>query len=598
MGVVVFGDEGRRAVVVGGGTVVQAGRDAAVTVAPAARRPVPRQLPAAPRTFVGREAALAALDGALIGPGTAVSVIGGPGGIGKTSLAVVWAHRNADRFPDGQLFVDLHGFSPSWPPTTASDALGGFLDALGVDPRGVPPEVDARAALFRSLVADRRVLVVLDNAAAADQVVPLLPGDPTCAVLVTGRTVLSSVIDRYGARHLHLGVLDRGEARALLAARLGARRVDTDAVDELIALCGHHPLALTITARRALTRPGLPTVALVAELRDLGPEVFDHEHDPAAGLPTVLSWSLRHLTDRQRRAFALLGVAPGPDSALPALAALLDLPPTPTRAVLRALADASLVAHVPGGRFGMHDLVRAYAVTVADGELTRRDRDAALRRSVDHYERTAHAGDRLLNTRRASAGSPPAPVFADRTAALAWFDAERVTLLAAQRAAADAGWHDAVADLAWASASFHDRRGHLHDRVTVWRTVLDLAAHLPPATRIRAHRPPGSAPTATWAARTATSGTTTRGSSTCARPWPWRRNRATSPSRATPTASWGGSGPWPAKTGARWTTPSAPWPASAPSTTGCGRRTPSTTWPGTGPAWASTTGPARTAGPP
>ncbi|MEU4524607.1 BTAD domain-containing putative transcriptional regulator [Amycolatopsis sp. NPDC024027] len=264
-----------------------------------AKQPVPRQLPAPPRWFTGRDTELARLDQALTaelaegpqpastgsetGAGTTVviSAIGGAGGIGKTWLALAWAHRHTEGFPDGQLFVDLHGFSPTQQPMAAAVAVRGFLDALGVDPDRIPTDLDAQAALYRSLVADRRMLIVLDNAATAEQVVPLLPGSPSCTVLVTCRTRLASLIDRHGARHLQLDVLTHDEARALLAARLGADRVAAEpgAVDELVALCGGYPLALSITARHAATRPDVPLTEIGAELRELGLEMLDHDTD-------------------------------------------------------------------------------------------------------------------------------------------------------------------------------------------------------------------------------------------------------------------------------------------------------------------------------
>jgi hypothetical protein len=219
-----------------------------------------------------------------------ISAIGGAGGIGKTWLALTWAHRNLHRFPDGQLFVDLHGFSPTGRPTDPADALRGFLNALGQDADHLPTDLDAAASLYRSLVAGKQILVVLDNAATADQVIPLLPGSPTCTVLVTGRTTLSSLIDRHGARHLSLGVLSTGEARSLLATRIGDQRINAEPglTDDLIGLCGHHPLALAITARHATTHPTIPLAEHAAELRDLGLAVLDHHKHPPARQPAGL----------------------------------------------------------------------------------------------------------------------------------------------------------------------------------------------------------------------------------------------------------------------------------------------------------------------
>ncbi|MFE9748211.1 ATP-binding protein [Saccharothrix saharensis] len=459
---------------------------------------VPRQLPAAPPLFAGRATELAELDRVPTFGTVVISAIGGAGGIGKTWLALTWAHRHLDRFPDGQLFVDLRGFSPAGEPTNPADALRGFLDALGVPPERVPHEPDARAALYRSLISDRRMLVVLDNAATADQVVPLLPGGATCTVLVTSRDRLLALATRHGAHPLRLDVLTDGEARALLTAALGPDRVAADelAVAELIGLCGGFPLALGLIAARV--RLGLPLREAVDELRDLGPDALDAA-DPAASLSAVLSWSLRRLTAEQRTAFALLGIAPGPDTGLPAAAALTGLPPRRAHAVLRALEDASLVDRHADGRRAMHDLIRAWATTVAD-TLPEPVRSAALDRVVDLYLHTAHTAARLLEPHRqplqlAPPTPPPHPhpLSAD-PAALTWLTTEHPHLLAAQRTAADRLRHRAAWHLAWALTPFHQRQGHRSDDLTVWRTALVAAHHLADPTALaHTHRNLGSA---------------------------------------------------------------------------------------------------------
>ncbi|MFC5056587.1 AfsR/SARP family transcriptional regulator [Saccharothrix xinjiangensis] len=477
---------------------------------------VPRQLPAPPGLFTGRLAELAALDHTLTaapddqdpaaspprhvdpvgGAAVMISAIGGAGGLGKTWLALAWAHRNLHRFPDGQLFVDLHGFSPTGSPVEPGDAVRGFLDALGVDPNRIPSEPASQAALYRSLIADKRMLIVLDNAATSDQVVPLLPGSPTCTVLVTGRTRLAALIDRHGARHLKLDVLTPAEARAVLAGRLDPDRTAAEAaaVEELVGLCGGHPLALSITARHVATHPDVPLAEVAAELRELGLEMLDHDTDPTASLPTVLSWSLRRLTDEQRTVFALLGITPGSDTTLPAVSALADLPPARARRVLSALVETSLLERRAHGRYVMHDLVRAYATTTAR-TLPGDTRDAALARVMDFHLHTASSADRLLDPHRqlVHPGAPtpgvhPHPL-SDAASALAWLEAEHATLLAVQRAAATLGRHHLVWHLAWVLSTFHVRRGHRHDGLAAWRAALDAAAHLPePATRTLAHR--------------------------------------------------------------------------------------------------------------
>ncbi|QFZ19236.1 AfsR/SARP family transcriptional regulator [Saccharothrix syringae] len=465
--------------------------------APAAEQVVtPRQLPAAPASFVGRHDELARLDAALEGASRTsrtmvISAIAGSGGMGKTWLALHWAHRYADRFPDGQLFVDLRGFSPDREPMNPAVAVRGFLDALGVEPSRVPVAPHAQAALFRSLIADKRVLLVLDNAADTAQVVPLLPGTDSCLVLVTSRNQLSGLISAHGAAHLMLDALPDDEARALLAARLGRARVNTEpqAVEELIRLCGGLPLALSVIAARAGMRPGVPLGAFAAELRDLGLQALDE--DPAAGISTVLSWSHRALTREQAAVFALLGIAPGPDIGLHAAANLTGLSPGATRSVLRELEQASLVGRDARGRYRMHDLVRRYAGEAARRDLPEADRDAALRRVIDFYVQTAHTGHRLLDPHATPVKmDPPVPgcrplPLEDDPAAMEWFQAEHGCLLAAQHAAAAIDWSPPVWRLALVMTSFHVRRGHLNDNLRLWQEALvaaDRAAD--PATRV------------------------------------------------------------------------------------------------------------------
>ncbi|MGM1058423.1 ATP-binding protein [Saccharothrix sp. Mg75] len=484
------------------GAVVQAGvvHGGVHLYAPPPRTSVvPCQLPSAPALFVGRAAEVDLLDRALVAAG--VSTIGGAGGMGKTWLVLAWAHRHLDRFPDGQLFVDLHGFSPTREPMDPAVAVRGFLDALGVDPGRIPADLDAQAARYRSLVAGRRMLIVLDNAATSGQVVPLLPGGSTCTVLVTGRTRLSSLIDRHGARHLTLDVLTHDETHALLAARLGTARVvaEPDAVEELVGLCGRYPLALAITARNAATRPLVPLAEIAGELRELGLEALDHDTDPAASLPAVLSWSLRRLTDEQRTVFALLGIAPGPDTTVSAAAALTGLPPARARKALSALEEASLVERRSHGRYAMHDLIRDYATTTAH-DLPDDVRQTALTRVMDFHLHTATTADHLLNPHHPflppaepAPGVRPLPL-SDDAAAADWLQDEHATLLATQHVAAALGHHRVVWHLAWALNNFHIRRGHLRDSLASWRAALDAAAHLPdPASRSRAHRHLGRA---------------------------------------------------------------------------------------------------------
>lgn len=441
---------------------------------------VPRQLPAAPAPFVGRRAELDRLDAVQqdLSATVVISAIAGAGGIGKTWLALHWAHQYVDKFADGQLFVDLRGFSPEGPPMAPEMALRGFLDALGVEPQRVPVDAHAQSALFRSLVAGKRMLLVLDNAVDTSQVTPLLPGSDTCTVVVTSRNRLPGLITGHGARHMLLDVLSDAEARALLTNRLGAR-ADDPATADLITLCGGFPLALSIVAAHAHLHPDLPLADLAAELRDLGLDALDGD-DPTASLPAVLSWSLHTLTAEQVRMFALLGSAPGPDIGLAAAASLAGRSSRETGAMLRALAQASLVTET-NRRYRMHELVRDHAA-----HLDSADRATASRRVVDHYLRTAHAADRVLSPERQ-------PIELTATAApgdpLAWLAGEHQCLLAAQQMAVALGWHREVWQLAWSLNTYHYRRGLFHDEQAVWQAALAAADHLGvPTTRILARR--------------------------------------------------------------------------------------------------------------
>jgi predicted ATPase len=314
---------------------------------PAERSARPRQLPAAPHGFAGR--AELAVD--------VPTVLVGPGGIGKTWLALHWAHEHAAEFPDGHLFVDLRGHGPTGDPVDPLTVLRGFLDALGVqDLRGGLAE---HAALYRSHVADRRMLIVLDNAASADQVAPLLPGSSSCTVLITSRTTPTALLHRHGARQVRLDVLGDNEAYGLLARRIGDWRLaaEADVVRELIRLCGGYPLALAIVAGRAHAHPDIPLSEFAAELAELGLDALD-DADPTASLPAVLSWSLRALTDAQRAVFGLLGTI---DVDATEVAKATGMSRPQVTKVLRELEDASLLRRQANGRYVMHHLLRCFA---------------------------------------------------------------------------------------------------------------------------------------------------------------------------------------------------------------------------------------------
>jgi DNA-binding SARP family transcriptional activator len=469
---------------------------------PARAAVIPRQLPAAPGHFVGREAEIKALNDLLPGrddPDGAVviSAIGGTAGIGKTTLAVHWAHQVAPRFPDGQLYVNLRGFDPSHAPMAPADSLRRFLDALGVAPERIPADPEGQAALYRSSLAGRRVLILLDNARDAEQVRPLLPGAPGCLVVVTSRDQLGGLVALEGAVPLALDLLTEPEARDLLIRRLGSDRVHSDepAVTELISLCARLPLALNIAIASAALHPGRPLSELVDELRDARRRLDTLSMgDAGADVRAVFSWSYRALGPEAARVFRLLGLQAGQDISVEAAASLTTLEPVDARRVLQELTRAHLLTEHAPGRFSFHDLLRAYAADLAHIREGDDEGEDALRRLCDFYLHTAHAADRLLAPNRAPIeidppvrGTRPQPL-SDVSAAVAWFDAEHPNVLAAQRTAASYGWHSVVWKLAWTLTTFYSGQGRLDDQMGIWLSAADSAAYLPdPGSLIRAH---------------------------------------------------------------------------------------------------------------
>jgi tetratricopeptide (TPR) repeat protein/transcriptional regulator with XRE-family HTH domain len=451
---------------------------------------VPRQLPAAVPGFAGREAELRALADLLgrtdAGPGTVViSAIAGTAGVGKTALAVYWGHQVADLFPDGQLYVNLRGFDPSGVPVTPAAAVRGFLDALGVPPGQVPAGLDAQAGLYRSVLAGRRMLIVLDNARDPAQVRPLLPASPGCLVLVTSRNQLSGLAAADGARLLTLDVLTVTEARDLLARRLGDERIAAEpaAVAEMAGLCVRLPLALAIAAARAAARPGLPLAALAAELRGTRNRLGAlGAGDPATDVRTALSWSCRQLSEPAARMFRLLGLHPGPDTTAAAAASLVGVPPGQARQALAELASAHMITEYVPGRYAFHDLLRAYAEEQAARHDSDTTRHAAVHRILDHYLHTA--ASLLLHPHRnpVTLGRPQPQVrpeeLTGRQQALEWFQAERQVLLAAISQAADSGFGTHAWQLPWAAAMFFDWQGYWQEMAATQQVALAAARGL------------------------------------------------------------------------------------------------------------------------
>jgi transcriptional regulator with XRE-family HTH domain/tetratricopeptide (TPR) repeat protein len=454
---------------------------------------VPRQLPAAVPDFTGRAAELAALtrmldESGASAPGTVViSAIGGTAGVGKTALALHWAHEIAPRFPDGQLHVNLRGYDPSGIPATAVEAIRGFLAALGVPPGRVPASHEAQAGLYRSLLAERRMLILLDNARDEQQVRPLLPANPASLVLVTSRNQLGGLGAAEGARLLTLDVLTHDEAVQLLSARLGRERATAEptAVDRIAGLCAGLPLALAVAAGRAAARPRFPLAALAAELADTADRLDALDAgDPAASVRAVFSWSIQRLSDEAARVFRLLGLHPGPDISVQAAASLASRPEPQTRRLLHELARAHLIAEHAPGRYAFHDLLRAHAAEQARHADSEADRAAAVGRMLDHYLHTAARAALLLNPAKepvvlASALSGVAPEQpTDYAEALAWFESEHLVLLAAITLAAGSGFDAHAWQLPWAMEPFQQTRGHLQERAATQRTALAAATRM------------------------------------------------------------------------------------------------------------------------
>jgi DNA-binding SARP family transcriptional activator len=486
----------------------------AATVPAAVAESVPAQLPLAAQAFAGRGAELAYLDAVLTGVGetspagptaAVISAVSGTAGVGKTALAVHWAHRVADRFPDGQLYVNLRGFDPSGSVMSSEEAIRGFLDGLKVSPQRIPTGLDAKAALYRSLLAGRRILVLLDNALDAKQVRPLLPAAPGCLVLVTSRDELTGLVATEGAHPLSLDLLTHDESRQLLARRLGPDRIagEPAAVEEIIARCARLPLALAIVAARAATHPNFRLQALAAEISD-SCERLDAltGGDPTSDVRAVFSWSYRLVNPAAGRLFRLLGLHPGPDISTAAAASLAGAPAGVVRPLLTELTRAHLVTEPAPGRYTFHDLLRAYATELAEATDPHHERHAATHRALDHYTHTAHRAAGQLNPYRdpITLAAPAEGVTPERLtghdAALAWFTAEHTVLLRMVEAAAATGFPEHTWLLAWTLPDFLNRQGHWNAWANTQQLALAAARQLADAGRqAHAHRSLGGAHT-------------------------------------------------------------------------------------------------------
>ncbi|MHC3473160.1 AfsR/SARP family transcriptional regulator [Streptomyces sp. 7R007] len=452
--------------------------------------PVPAQLPMDIRPFTGRDEQLTDLTRALTPTGSdagaaavVVSAVSGTAGVGKTALAVHWAHQARGAFPDGQLYVDLRGYDPR-SPLSASQALTGFLTALGVPVQEIPPRLEDRAARYRTALDGRRLLVILDNAASAAQVRPLLPGSPDCRVLITSRDALGALVSVHGAHRVVLDALSEADSLDLLRALIG-ERVDAEraCAEDLTRQCARLPLALRVAAELVLSRPDEPLSRLVAELHDHQRrlDLLDSGDDPRAAVRAVFSWSYARLTDLPARLFRLLGLHPGPDADLHSLAALAGASVDAVRRALDRLAGAHLVHRVGAGRYGMHDLLRAYAAELAARHDPKAARDAALTRLLDHCLAASSAAMDVLypaerhlrpDVERPATGLPPL-----RTAeeARAWLAAAQPTLVALCSRTEEPGPSRHTVRIATTLHRHYERTGHYTHALTLHTHALRAA---------------------------------------------------------------------------------------------------------------------------
>jgi DNA-binding SARP family transcriptional activator len=467
--------------------------------------PAPAQLPLTAPGFSGRHAELRRMlavagsagsaDGAPDGPDPAgrgtdrpgpvhIIAISGTAGVGKSALAIRFARQVARRYPDGQLYVNLRGFDPSGSPMAPDDALRYFLDAFAVPPQRIPADLEARAALYRSMLDGKRPLIVLDNARDAGQVRPLLPGSPGSLVVVTSRSQLTSLVAAQGAVPLSLDVLSDEEAREVLVRRLGQDVVEAEpeAAAQLVTSCARLPLALSITVGRAAIRPTLSLAALAAELRDARSRLDALDAgDPATDLRAVLSWSYHQLSPAAARMFRLLGLHPAPEISRAAAVSLSGPSPDDVGSALGELTRANMVAeHVPG-RFTFHDLLRAYAVEQARQVADDAKRERALDRIVGHYLHTARAAAAKVNPQRYLPVPPPPPEgvspedIPGAEQALAWLEAEHAVLLAVAGHAAETGMMPHGWMLPAMLADYLDTRGHWPDFEATQRSAVAVA---------------------------------------------------------------------------------------------------------------------------
>ncbi|XVS65690.1 NB-ARC domain-containing protein [Actinosynnema sp. CA-299493] len=450
-----------------------------------APRTVPRQLLGAPAHFTDRAAELAELDSIAAQGGRALALLHGPGGVGKTALALHWAHRTRDRFGDGQLYVDLAGFSGG-APVRPADALGLFLRGLGTPPGQVPAELDERASLYRSLTADRRLVVLLDNAVAVGQVLPLLPSSSDSAVIVTSRSRLAGLVAE-GARLVEVGPLGESSAVRLLSHAVGGTRITREQAHarELAGMCGGLPIALRVAAARLAARPRWSVQRVVAEFTDERDRLSALSPRSELSVRTTFDLSYRALGPAAAALYRRLAQHPGPDFGPAVVGSVLDEPPERALDLLDELVQDSLVEETVQDRYRFHDLLLLHARDQAGAQ----ERADALHRVLEWYLAAARVADLVVtpHRRRLSyefrATPPGQPRLADREAALSWLETERANLIAAGRTALDHGWpHLAwqLSDVMWPLLLHHkhyrDRLGINECGIAAARRLGDLVA--------------------------------------------------------------------------------------------------------------------------
>ncbi|WP_053717078.1 ATP-binding protein [Saccharothrix sp. NRRL B-16348] len=466
------------------GMVVQAGSvtgDVHIHHADSGSTFVPRELPSAVYGFTDRAEQLAEMDLVLTSadePTTSaavvISAISGTAGVGKTAFVTYWANRVKDRFPDGQLYVNLHGWGPQGP-LAAAEALAGFLRSLGLSNDQIPHNIDERAARFRSLVAGRRMLIVLDNARDAGQIRPLLPGTSSCVVLVTSRDSLPGLVSRDGARRINLDLLPQTQAVSLLRMLIGPR-VDAElaAAEALVSHCARLPLALRIVAELAVSTD-VPLSELVRDLENEESrlDLLEAGDDPYTAVRAVLSWSYRNLDLAEARAFRLLGLHPGRDFDENSAAQLAGTSPVEARRLLGALVRAHLVERSQAGRYQMHDLLRVYAADLATQEESAESKRTALLRLFDYFLRVAASATQIAfpQEQRYLPDAPAVerhdPELLDDYQAAKWLEAERPTLLAVAVQAERSRPPAYAALMSAILARYLDSRSHFDDAVAL-----------------------------------------------------------------------------------------------------------------------------------